>query len=207
MYYVLKLPTNSFQTFIVNVLFLFGTVIFSYGQSPATIDVRVLYQDDPITYGVINFLVDITNTTTSTGDYDITECSDGVAEITLDYDSGTNNYDIEIESVPTAWEGLNTQDIILIQRYLADLEVFDNYEFIAADSDKNGIIDTFDVNNYRQYILNPMLPYPGGNHWELLHYLERPFFELSDQDINLYNWSSENIYLVKLPSSIFMANG
>src|SRR5690606_41205318 len=142
MYYVMNLSTCLLQTLIVNVLFLFGGIIFSYGQSPATIDVRVLYQDDPITYGVINFLVDISNTTTNTDDYDITECNDGIAEITLDYDSGTNNYDIEIESVPTAWGGLNTQDVILIQRFLADLEVFDNYEFIAADSDKNGIIDT-----------------------------------------------------------------
>ncbi|MBY5957739.1 T9SS type A sorting domain-containing protein [Membranicola marinus] len=174
-------------TLFISLIFLFIGLPY-YGQNTANINAKVLFEDEPLTNGVTNFIIDITNTTINSHDYDFTKCEGGIANITLDYQTGLNNYEIEITPVPSSWMGINTQDIILIQQYIQGLETFDNYQYVAADADKNGLIDTVDINKYRAYILDPRDTFPGGNHWYLLHDIEHPFFESDNQDVGLLTY-------------------
>lgn len=59
--------------------------------------------------------------------------------------------------------GVSIGDIILIERYLAQLETFDNpYKYIAADVNGNGSVGMTDVIKIRRYLAQ-LEPLPAGN--------------------------------------------
>src|SRR5690606_36222126 len=134
--------------------------------------------------------MDVYNVSISLGDSDFPSCNDGVANLDLYYYN--NNYSdywttLWIPS-PQARDGLSTFDLVLMQPHIDATTPFDNYNFIAADANRDGVFDAVDVNAWQAAIQHPSLPYPGGGHFFAIQNINKGNFESASQNISLYNY-------------------
>lgn len=162
---------------------------------PTQISPRLIYQGEDFYtgHGVKEILIEIENTTLSDSDSDYPSCNIGTADIDLSYI--TNNFSDYWVTLwlpsPQARDGLSTIDLILMIRHATGKDQFDNYDFVAADANNDGTVDTAnDVNAWRAVVLNPSLPYPGGDHFFLIQNTDKSNFENANQDISLYSFSA-----------------
>ncbi len=74
--------------------------------------------------------------------------------------SGTPPYDVCVHSDCTSLCGLTTLDLVLIQKHILKMKEFDDcIQYIAADADENGAVDSNDVKFLRKIILGSLNPY------------------------------------------------
>ena len=57
---------------------------------------------------------------------------------------------------------VNINDVTDIQRNLAELEEFDEYQQLAADANQDGALDISDATAIQMYLADYKLPYPIG---------------------------------------------
>ncbi len=57
---------------------------------------------------------------------------------------------------------VNINDVTDIQRNLAELEEFDEYQKLAADANQDGALDISDATAIQMYLADYKLPYPIG---------------------------------------------
>ncbi|HLU94407.1 MAG TPA: hypothetical protein VKZ54_09800 [Membranihabitans sp.] len=174
------------------VLLILSPSVYFAQLQPTQISPRLVYQGESFYggNGVKEIQMDVYNVSISLGDSDFPSCNDGVANLDLYYYN--NNYSdywttLWIPS-PQARDGLSTFDLVLMQLHIDATTPFDNYNFIAADANRDGVLDAVDVNAWQAVIQNPSLPYPGGGHFFAMQNINKGNFESASQNISLYNY-------------------
>ena len=73
-------------------------------------------------------------------------------------------YEVEVENLDCAKEGLSTIDIIKIRQHLLDKAAFTTpYQWLAADVDGNYDVSTIDIVHLRRLILDKTTALPNNN--------------------------------------------
>lgn len=155
--------TKFLWTWGIITLFMLPIGISAQVVVPTQISPRLIYQGEDFYtgHGVKEILIEIENTTLSDSDSDYPSCNSGTADIDLSYI--TNNFSDYWVTLwlpsPQARDGFSTIDLILMIRHATGKDQFDNYDFVAADANNDGTVDTAnDVNAWRAVVLNPSLP-------------------------------------------------
>lgn len=87
-------------------------------------------------------------------------------------------------------EGVSTLDLVLIQKYILGLEAFTNpFQYIAADINKDGKINTTDIIVLRKVILGVYENFPDNESWRLI-----PQISVSE-NLHPLKWSDEILIL------------
>ncbi|MBY5957482.1 T9SS type A sorting domain-containing protein [Membranicola marinus] len=165
------------------------------GVDTVTIAPRLVFQGEHFNgaKGVEGLMLNIENKSIGSAYLNINSeysgCDYGIAEmdIAYHYQMGENNFDLYV-AAPSNGQGMSVADIINIQRFINKTLTFDNYEFVAADANNNGVVDTNDVNMWQQANLNPTL-WPSGGYWMVIQNTDKGNFEATSQSSVLYNYS------------------
>jgi hypothetical protein len=64
--------------------------------------------------------------------------------------------------------GVNTFDLLLISSHILGISTFDPYQRIAADANKNGMLTTFDIVEFRRLILGVYSQLPNNSSWRFI---------------------------------------
>ncbi len=149
--------------------------------------------------------VDLEATTIFSGDVMSTSTDDG----TYAFDLIPNiDYSITAEKNLDPLNGVTTLDIVLIQKHILALQVFDSpYKTIAADTDNNGQVSGSDIIAIRKLILGLSDAYPNDQKsWRFLDknqsfsdvYNVFPYDEVLDVNFSAGNPIEHDFYGVKI---------
>lgn len=131
-------------------------------------------------------------------------CENGIAAMDIAYHTGMgeNEFDIYV-AAPSNGQGMSVSDILKIQQYISSSISLDNYEFVAADANGNGVVDGTDVSLWQQANLNPTM-WPSGGYWMVIQNIDKHNFESASQNNSLYSYGydpMENISVYGDPSN------
>nr|MBS0037246.1 T9SS type A sorting domain-containing protein [Saprospiraceae bacterium] len=78
-------------------------------------------------------------------------------------------YEVVPERDVNPLEGVTTFDVALIQRHILGISYFNSpYQWIAADIDRNGVVDVRDISHLRRVILGTYDEFPDNTSWRFV---------------------------------------
>lgn len=191
---VLEKIKNIGYLILTLVIFLIPSPILAQFVDTVTIQPRIIFQGEHFNgfKGVSGLQINIENESISSAylntNSEYSVCENGIAEMDIAYHTGysENEFDLYVAATSNG-QGMSVSDILKIQQYISSSISLDNYEFVAADANNNGVVDGTDVNLWQQANLNPTM-WPSGGYWMLIQNDDKHNFEGDPQNSSLYSY-------------------